>query len=184
MMRKALGTALGSSVAASTALCALWATGCVQPYKAPALPNNQLALVTLDSSASVLDVDGLPPPSGNKGQKLKEFFVGAGCRKLTAKYEESYFIWGGKKAEKAGLGTGLAVSLANTEQHDYETMKPIRFFIPTKAVSSRSNRAATLSTSSCPTSPAKPAHSRSDRAAFGVELSKQDQPAKTGKPLP
>jgi hypothetical protein len=133
MMRKALGTAFGSSVAASTALCALWATGCVQSYKAPALPRNQLALVSLDSSASVLDVDGLAPPSGQKGQKLKEFFVGAGCRKLTAKYEESYFIWGGKKAGKAGLGTGLAVSLANTEQHDYETMKPIRFFIPTKA---------------------------------------------------
>ncbi|HEY5376106.1 MAG TPA: hypothetical protein VIK01_20640 [Polyangiaceae bacterium] len=132
-MRKALGTALGSSVAASTALCALWATGCVQSYKAPALPNNQLALVTLDSSASVLDVDGLAPPSGHNGQKLKEFFVGAGCREVTAKYEESYFIWGGKKAEKAGLGTGLAVSLANTEQHDYETMKPIRFFVPTKA---------------------------------------------------
>ncbi|MEO8979442.1 MAG: hypothetical protein ABI548_07705 [Polyangiaceae bacterium] len=132
-MRKALGTALGSSVAASTALCALLATGCVQSYKAPALPNNQLALVTLDSRASVLDVDGLPPPSGHNGQKLTEFFVGAGCREVTAKYEESYFIWGEKKAKKAGLGSGLAASLANTEQHDYETMKPIRFFIPTKA---------------------------------------------------
>ena len=77
----------------------------------------------------MLDVDGLPPPSGHNGQKLKEFFVGAGCRKMTAKYEESYFIWGEKKARKAGLGSGLAVSLAN----DYETMKPIRFFIPTKA---------------------------------------------------
>ncbi len=132
-MRKALGTARGSSVAATTALCALWATGCVQSYKPPALPNDQLALVSLDSSASVLDVDGLPPPSSHNGQKLKEFFVGAGCRKVTAKYEESYFIWGDKKAKKAGLGTGLAASLANTEQHDYETMKPIRFFIPAKA---------------------------------------------------
>src|SRR4051812_18654928 len=133
MMRKALGTALGSSVAASTALCALWATGCVHSYKAPALPSNQLALVTLDSSASVLDVDGLAPPSGKNGQTLKEFYVGAGCRKMTAKYQESYFIWGGKKAEKAGLGKSLEVALAETEQHDYETMKPIRFFIPTKA---------------------------------------------------
>ncbi|MEO7033751.1 MAG: hypothetical protein ABI335_08025 [Polyangiaceae bacterium] len=78
-------------------------------------------------------MDGLPPPSGHNGQKLTEFFVGAGCREVTAKYEESYFIWGEKKAKKAGLGSGLAASLANTEQHDYETMKPIRFFIPTKA---------------------------------------------------
>jgi len=133
MMRKMLGTALGSAVAASTALSTVWATGCVQSYKAPALPQNQLALLTLDSSASVLDVDGLPPPAGHNGDKLNEFYVGAGCRTVTAKYEESYFIWGDKKAKKAGLGTGLAASLANTEQHDYETMKPIRFFIPAKA---------------------------------------------------
>ena len=34
------------------------------------------------------------------------------CRTLTAKYEESYFIWGDKKAKRAGLGGGLAATLA------------------------------------------------------------------------
>ena len=132
MTGKRFGCAFGMRVAASTALCALWGTGCVQYYKAPALPPNQLALVTVDSSASVLDVDGLAPPS-RQGGSAKEFFVGVGCRTLTAKYEASYFIWGDEKAKRAGLGTGLGAALANTEQHDYETMKPIRFFIPTKA---------------------------------------------------
>jgi hypothetical protein len=130
MTRNWLGSALGTRVAASTLTCALHATGCVQHYKPPALPAEQLALVTFDSSASVLDVDGLPPRSH---QMAREFFVGVGCRTLTAKYEQSYFIWGEKKAIKRGLGAGLAASLANTEQHDYETMKPIRFFIPAKA---------------------------------------------------
>jgi hypothetical protein len=121
-----LGGAFSLGLAVSIAISSLCATGCVEHYRAPALPAEQLALVTLDSSASVLDVDGLPPPSG-------DFFVGAGCRRLTAKFEASYFIWGEKKAKKAGLGTGLAASLANTEQHDYETMKPIHFFIPARA---------------------------------------------------
>ena len=135
-------------------------------------------------------MDGLAPPAGHNRQKLKEFFVGAGCREVTAKYQESYFIWGGKKAEKAGLGTGLAVSLANTEQHDHETMKPIRFFIPTKAGRKYWGTATFTGDELLPSvveiepsgdtvnkflpdEPCKPAHSRGDRAAFGVELTKQ-----------
>jgi hypothetical protein len=133
MMRRAFGSVRGTGVTASATICALWASGCVQSYKAPELPDDQLAVLTVDSSASVLDVDGLPPPEGDNGQKRKAFFVGTGCRKLTVKYEESYFIWGEKKAKKSGLGSGLGAALANTEVHAYETMKPIRFFIPAKA---------------------------------------------------
>ncbi len=135
-MSKRPGGARGASAAPITALCVLFATACGPYYHAPAVPTNQLARVTLDSRATILDVDGLPLPpsrSDSGSNNAKEFFVGAGCRQLTAKYEESYFIWGAKKASKEGLGYGLGPALAKTEVHDYETMKPIRFFIPAKA---------------------------------------------------
>src|SRR6185295_2648888 len=104
MMRRMLGTAKDALVAVSMALCALFAASCGPTYRPPALPANQLALVSLDSSASVLGVDGLPLPPGRAGARAIEFYVGTGCRTLTVKYEESYFIWGDKKAKKAGLG--------------------------------------------------------------------------------
>ena len=132
MTSRILRTLCGLRVAASIASIGFGATGCTQTYKAPALPPNQLALVTLDSLARALDVDGLPLPRAAAGRSASEFFVGVGCRKMTVKYEQSYFIWGEKKARRAGLGTGLAATLANTEQHDYETIKPILFFIPAK----------------------------------------------------
>lgn len=124
--------ACGMGLLASTAIWGFGAVGCTKTYRAPALPANQLALVTLDSSARDLKVDGLPVPSGADGRSASEFFVGVGCRALTVRYEQSYFIWGDKKAARAGLGTGLAATLANTEQHDYETIKPIRFLIPAR----------------------------------------------------
>jgi len=117
---------------ALTALTAVWglfAIGCGPVYKAPALPANQLALVRVDSTARALDVDGLPLPRATGGERTREFFMGVGCHTLTVKYEQSYFIWGEKRAKREGLGTGLAATLARTEQHDYETMMPIRFFI-------------------------------------------------------
>jgi hypothetical protein len=126
-------TGRGRNLLASTAIWGLCATACMKTYRAPALPANQLALVTLDSSARALEVDGLPLPSARGGNSSSGFFVGVGCRELTVKYEQSYFIWGEKKAERAGLGTGLAATLANTEQHNYETLKPIRFLIPARA---------------------------------------------------
>ena len=125
-----LDQAFRASLAVATTVSSLCAVGCVQHYRPPALPADQLAQVTVDSTAKVLEVDGLPSPTRQGGS---EFYVGVGCRKLTAKYEASYFIWGEKKAKRAGLGGGLAAALANTEQHDYETMKPIRFFIPARA---------------------------------------------------
>lgn len=124
-------SALSASIAASTAVGLLAPTGCTQYYRPPALPANQLAMVEVDSRASVLDVDGLPLPP--RGGNAVAFSVAAGCRTLSVKYEESYFIWGGRKAKKAGLGGGLGPALANTEVHDYETLRPIRFFIPAKA---------------------------------------------------
>jgi hypothetical protein len=132
MTKTKQATARGAGLLASMAIWASCAAGCMKTYRAPALPANQLALVTLDSSARALEVDGLPLPSAVGGRSAGEFFVGAGCRILMVKYEQSYFIWGDKKAARAGLGTGLAATLANTEQHDYETMKPIRFLIPAR----------------------------------------------------
>jgi hypothetical protein len=132
-MRINRATMRGRSLLASTVIWGLCAIGCMKTYRAPALPANQLALVTLDSSARALEVDGLPLPSARGGDSANQFFVGVGCRQLTVKYEQSYFIWGEKKAKRAGLGTGLAATLANTEQHDYETMKPIRFLVPATA---------------------------------------------------
>jgi hypothetical protein len=133
MTRINQATVRGATVLASTAIWGLCAMGCMKTYRAPALPANQLALVTLDSSARALEVDGLPLPSARGGNSASQFFVGVGCRQLTVKYEQSYFIWGEKKAKRAGVGTGLAAVLANTEQHNYETMKPIRFFVPARA---------------------------------------------------
>ena len=64
-MRRMLGTAKDALVAVSIALCALFAANCGPTYRPPALPANQLALVSLDSSASVLGglLPGAPPYS-------------------------------------------------------------------------------------------------------------------------
>ena len=134
-MRIKQAAARGAGLLASTAILGLCVTGCVKTYRAPALPANQLARVKFDSIARDVEIDGMsfPSPSASEGQPTNEFFVGVGCHVLTVKYEQSYFIWGAKKASRAGLGTSLDASLANTEQHDYETMQRIRFQIPVRA---------------------------------------------------
>lgn len=89
------------------------ASGCHPHYHAPDLSPDKLATVSPDSRAKVLSVDGLSlPPDQAKGsyqsegdQQQKEFRVGPGCRTLIAKYKESF----------------------------YETLKPIRFFVPVRA---------------------------------------------------
>ena len=123
----------GIRLLALSAMLGLCVPGCMNTYRAPAVPANQLARVKLDSIARDAEVDGLSlrPPIGEGASS--EMFVGVGCRVLTVKYEQSYFIWGAKKSKRAGLGAGLAPTLANTEQHDYETMRRIRFFIPMRA---------------------------------------------------
>jgi hypothetical protein len=112
-------------------LCAVAATGCANYYRPPAAASGQLASASVDKRATVLEVDGLPvkPVSG---RAPKQFSIGAGCRTLMAKYEESYFIWGEKRAVRNGLGDGLAATLAETEVHSYETENPIRFFLPVR----------------------------------------------------
>jgi len=132
-MRIEQAAARGMGLLAATAILGVCVTGCMKTYLAPALPANQLARVKFDSITRDMKVDGLSLPSGTDGKPRSEILVEAGCRALTVKFEASYFIWGDKKADRAGLGTGLAATLANTEQHDYETMKPIRFFIPARA---------------------------------------------------
>jgi len=133
MMTIKQAAARGTGLLAKAAILGLCVTGCVKTYRAPALPANQLARVKFDSITRDMEVDGLSLPSGGDGKPPSEIWVGVGCRVLTVKYEVSYFIWGEKKADRAGVGTGLAATLANTEQHDYESMKRIRFFIPARA---------------------------------------------------
>jgi len=115
------------------AACLLATAACVpleQAYEQPrTVPRSQLATVSVDARATVLDVDGIPRPS----ERTPEFSIVAGCRALAVKYEESYFIWGEKKALRKGLGAGLAAAIAESEVHDYETTAPIHFFIPARA---------------------------------------------------
>jgi len=109
---------------------ALLAGACTTYYRPPA--SAPVALGSVDERATVLDIDGVPlRPLPSKPPR--EFLIGAGCRSLTVKYEESYFIWGGKKAIKKGLGDGLGPALAESEVHSYETQTPIRFFVPVRA---------------------------------------------------
>ncbi len=115
------------------AMCAMACNPANQRYFAPRVPADQLALVTLDKRASVLDVDGLAV-TDDYGKARTEFFVGTGCRQLSAKYEESYFIWDETTLRYvASSAVHTAVALAESESHDYQTMKPIRFFIPARA---------------------------------------------------
>jgi len=109
----------------------LTAGACTTYYRPPSIPD-QLAVVSVDVRATVLTVDGLPTKP-MRSKPPREFLIGAGCRSLSVKYEESYFIWGEKKAQKKGLGSGLEVAIAESELHSYETTKPIRFFIPVRA---------------------------------------------------
>jgi len=124
----------GMGMLAATAISGLCIMGCTKIYRAPALPANQLARVKFDSIARDVEIDGMSlPPVSEEGGSSNEIYVGVGCHILTVKYEQSYFIWGAKKSKRAGLGTGLAPVLANTEQHDYETMRRIRFLVPVRA---------------------------------------------------
>lgn len=118
-------------IAARLATSALISSACaVTPrYVEPKLPADEAATVTLDERAKVLTIEDLPVESKDGGG----FLVEPGCRTLTAKYEESFFIWGEKKAKKTGAGSSLSAALANTENHDYETTKPIRFYFDAKA---------------------------------------------------
>jgi hypothetical protein len=110
----------------------LAALACTEYYQLPDVPPSQLALAKLDSRAAILQVDGRPLELVNGNDPPREFVMAAGCRIVTVKYEESYFIWGEKKALRKGLGNGLLPVLSETEVHNYETTQPIRFFIPVK----------------------------------------------------
>jgi hypothetical protein len=125
---------LRGSLALSSAF-AFSVIGCRNHYRAPELPPHQLATLTVDSRATLLSVDGLPPPLPDaKSESLNApltFPIGTGCRTFIAQYEESFVLWGRKHARRGEFGaTG---SLLNLEVHNYETLKPIQFFVPARA---------------------------------------------------
>ena len=118
----------------ASALATLASSACAARYRAPALPQQELAVVKLDERARVLEVDGLKPPlDAEHVHEANVFNIGTGCRRILVHYEESYFIWGEDKAAKAGLGHGDLTAAINSEQHNYETFKPIQFFVPARA---------------------------------------------------
>jgi len=114
----------------------------VEPNRPPA----ELATVQWESRVELLTLNELLPPStslqvrsdaeqlrGEGAAPSNELRVEPGCRTLTAKYSESHYVWGEKKAVKERMGAGLVTSLAYSEHHDYETFKPIRFWFVAKA---------------------------------------------------
>jgi hypothetical protein len=113
--------------------------GCRNHYRPPELPPNQLASVTVDSRATLLSVDGLPPPPewkrtglrAGQNEPLLTLPVGTGCRAFVAKYEESFVLVGRKHSRRGEYGA--TNSLWNLEVNKYETIKPIQFFVPTRA---------------------------------------------------
>jgi hypothetical protein len=120
------------AASAATALLALSACAHLPYYVEPALPAAQLATIRLDSRSKLLTLDGMGPTDPGDGPR-SEIRILPGCRTLTAKYEESYFIWGEAKAEREGMGNGLLTGAVNSESHDYETLKPIRFSFVARA---------------------------------------------------
>jgi hypothetical protein len=120
---------------------AVGALGCSHYYRAPEVPPNQLATVTVDSRAILLSVDGLPPPppewkersglSGGQSKQPMKFPVGTGCRTFIAKYEES-FVLRARMPAKYDI-YAAPPPFKNFEVRKYETTRPIRFFVPTRA---------------------------------------------------
>jgi hypothetical protein len=117
--------------------CALITSACATTphYSEPQLPVGEAAKITLDTRAKVLTIEDLPLADGDGGGLLVE----PGCRTLTAKYEEAFDVSGAKQARRKGVSNSpsaignLAAEIANSEHHDYETTKPIRFNFDAKA---------------------------------------------------
>jgi hypothetical protein len=113
-------------------LCLLVASAqsaCAARYRAPELPAAQLALVTLDERATVLSVAGLEPPQAD-GSDLNEFRIERGCQELVVEYSQS------ESTLDLGAARNLidaAQQIANSEQRNYRTFQPIRFFVPVRA---------------------------------------------------
>lgn len=113
----------GLFLGASAALSA-----CAARYTAPALPAEQLALVTLDERATVLSVAGLKPPQVD-GSDVEEFRLESGCQELVVEYEQT--------ESTLDLSATRLIDapeeIANSELHHYRTFQPIRFFVPARA---------------------------------------------------
>lgn len=133
------------------AIGALVLAGCGGPrYVQPDRPLAELATVQWESRVELLTVNELLPPRTSpkvqsdpdhlRGQPVvpdNAFRVEPGCRTLTAKYSESHYVSGVKKAGREHMRgpfweTDIVTELAYAEHHDYETFKPIRFWFVAK----------------------------------------------------
>jgi hypothetical protein len=123
--RSLFATALGAVVLAA---------GCSAPlYVQPALPENQMALVVVEERASVEDVDGVALAYEDRPRPSR-FWVAAGCRNLTVRYEETFFrVHDLKKVVMYTAAFGRVVggfeAAKNTHIASYETRTPIGFHI-------------------------------------------------------
>jgi hypothetical protein len=121
------------------------AIACVpKDYREPALPHEQMALVTVEQRAVVQAVDGAEPIVVNADKKripLREFWIAPACHELHVVYEEEYVRWGGGGLvlgwSPLVLMTSYAASAAsvaaNTKVTTYRTDEPIRFYVPARS---------------------------------------------------
>lgn len=101
-------------------------------YQVPAVPANQLAIVTVDQRATLVSVERLPVTEYASQRAPDRVFVAAGCRHVSATYEASYLALGKGGSFYAGsLADGLE-KVSTADEHTYRTQEPIAFHFPAK----------------------------------------------------
>jgi hypothetical protein len=102
-------------------------------YQPPAVPGNQLAIVTVDQRATLVAVEKLPVTEYAAQKPPDRVFVAAGCRHVSATYQATYFQLGkGGSFHEDSVADHLE-KIGGTERHSYETDEPIHFYFPAKA---------------------------------------------------
>jgi hypothetical protein len=99
----------------------------------PAVPANQLALVTVDERATLVTVEKLPVTEYASQRAPDRVFVAAGCRHVSATYQATHFALGkGGSFYDGSLADNLE-KFAGAEKHTYRTSEPIAFHFPARA---------------------------------------------------
>jgi hypothetical protein len=96
-------------------------------YQPPAMPANELALVTVDQRATLVAVETLPVTEYAAQRPPDRVFVAAGCRRVSATYQAAYFQLGRGGSFHEGSVADHLEKLGAAERHTYETDVPITF---------------------------------------------------------
>jgi hypothetical protein len=110
---------------------ALCACGRVR-YQPPAVPANQLAIVTVDQRATLVAVEKLPVTEYASQRPPDRVFVAAGCRRVSATYQATYFQLGKGGSFHDGSLADQLEKLGGAEKHTYRTNEPITFHFQAK----------------------------------------------------